>query len=245
MNTNLPEIHHFFALISRTRVCIIKRKSDAVSRIYRDFYRSPPLGAEDFFLTDQKPELYFLESAELSSSAAYGRILAWARRWQTYGFTPVPSTVSKALKTGHPDDAVHDRAVSIRSFLDIYRPNADLAAAISLVDTDPRIHLTLSKSDFQKLHKSAADVSMTLQEYCTAKIWGHPLPNPNLVELYSCLSQLRRTCTLLDNASKTILLSGKSEDTQALVSITAALNTELQQLRQLITTLHGGTSHDH
>ena len=245
MKNTLPEMSHFFALVSQTRVHIIKRKSAAFSRIYRDLYRSPPSGAEDFFLHDQKPGFFFLESAELTSSAAYGRLLAWARRWQAHGFTLVPSTVSRALKTGHPDDAVHDLAVSARSFLDIYRPEADLSKTTSLSSTDPRIHLVLSKDDLKKLRKSAADVFMTLQEYCTAKIWDRPLPNPNLSELYSCLSQLRRTCTLMDNVSKATLLSGKSEDAQTMISMATPLNSELRQLRQLITTLHGGVSHDH
>lgn len=245
MQRAISETYHFLALVSQASVHIIKRKSSAFSRIYRDFYRSPPSGAEDFFLHDQKPGFFFLESAELTSSAAYGRMLAWARRWQAHGFTPVPSTVSMALKTSHPDDAAHDLAVSARSFFDIYCPEADLSTAISLSSTDPRIYLTLSKEDIQKLRKSAADVSMTLQEYCTAKIWDRPLPNPDLSELYSCLSQLRRTCTLMDNAFKTTLLSGKIEDAQTMVSMATSLNSELRQLRQLITTLHGGVSHDH
>lgn len=244
MKKNASALHHFLALVSQNRVYIVKTKNYSFPRVYRDFYRSPPVGAEEFFLAEQ-PALYFLETVDLTPSAAYGRRLAWARLWQAHGFTPVSPTVLRGLETGHPDDALHDDAVSAQSFLDIYHPDNDLAAAISLADTDPRIYLTLPKGDLQKLRKSAADVSMTLQEYCMAKIFSRPLPNPNLAELYGCLSHLRQSCTLLDTATKAVLISDQCEDPHTLAALATSLNEEIYQLRQLITALQGGRSYDH
>ena len=230
------ETYHFLALVSQNKVYIVKTKNASFSRVYREFYRSPPVGAENFFLAAQQPALYLLESDALTASAAYGRMLAWTRYWKAHGFTPVSPTVLRGLETAHPDDALHDSAVSDRNFADIYQPANNLAADISLSGTDPRIHLSISKDEFPRLRKSAADVSMTVQDYCTAKIFDRPLPNPSLSELYGCLSQLRRSCTLLDNATKYMLLTGKSEDIQSLCSLATSLDEEICQLRQLITT---------
>ena len=196
MDHTEEKVYGIYALISDSHGHVIY-SAEPARAVYRDHRNGKYVATIDLFSGTEKVKMFKVEEVQCTQQVAKIRRGVWSLWLHNHGYRLVSEAAREQAEAPDPRDEAAAKRIKAKP-KNVFAEDKNLASKWSFTDSRRTLSFTVTVEEYAEACHQAADVGVSLSEYCRERHYATVPPRQSVSEVCRCLQQAETARRLAD-----------------------------------------------